>query len=131
MKHLRAFVAALAFGSALGACTSTVDDPECPLDFHAESRRCVENATTEARIVLSPGAACVVPAPSELRVRLGQSFQFENKDATVHTLRGTGDGQVWLEVAPGALSAFTSIAKAGRWEYEVSACGARGVVVVE
>jgi plastocyanin len=126
----------LALIVATGAIASChlADDPEppkCPEGSHVELGTCVQDETEKIRVVLTAAATCPSIAPDTIKVKVGERFQFENKDGIVHTIKGTSDGQVWLTVQPGALSLGMSIARAGTWKYAVSDCGSTGTVVVE
>jgi plastocyanin len=142
-RAVRIIVTAL----AIGICPSCqladdIDAPKCEKGYHPELQRCVRDEAAPNQIKISAaagGTSCTGDAtaqrppvlePASLTVKANEDFQFDNTDTVAHEVRGMA-GEVWLTVPPQQLSAFSSIAKTGTWEYRLSGCAQGGTVVVE
>jgi hypothetical protein len=120
-----------------------LDPPKCEKGFHIELEKCVEDKVAGISVTISPnaggGTSCAGDEatqrpptldPETVRVKVNEEFQFNNKDVVDHEIKGV-DGKVWLTVAAGKLSPFTSLTKAGNWGYRLSGCAKGGTVAVE
>jgi hypothetical protein len=107
------------------------DPPKCEEGSHPERDMCIQDETEKLFVVLNAAATCPTISPETITVKVNERFQFENKEATQHTIRGTSDGQVWVTVPPNGLSLGMSIVKPGTWKYKVSECGSVGTVIVQ
>jgi hypothetical protein len=107
------------------------DPPKCAEGSHPERDMCLQDETEKLFVVLNAAATCPTISPDTITVKVNERFQFDNKDANQHVIRGTSDGQVWVTVPPNGLSLGMSIVKPGTWKYKVSDCGSTGTVVVQ
>ncbi len=119
-----------------------LDPPNCPPGTHVDNRRCQQDPIDGPQIAILPangGTSCTgdpsterapILDPDPFQIGAGVDFRFVNRDVVDHEIRGV-DGQVWTTVKSGYPSTFTSIKKAGSWEYRVSGCAKTSTIVVQ
>ncbi len=126
-----AFVGLVALTMAPACHLAESPDPlTCPAGSHADTGRCVQDATTPntIRIALDDAGACEA-SPHVLGIASTDHFQFENDDTVDHVVLGS-DGQTWATLKAGETSPFIGITKIGHWDYDVSGCAMGGTVTI-